>query len=166
MARCFWTAEALLPGELPRRYVERVTLAKGAAARKALAHAALAPRPILVADTTVALGSRVLGKPRDAADAAAMLRALSGRTHRVMTAVAVVRGERIAHRVNVSRVRFARISAARIDAYVASGEPMDKAGAYGIQGFAATFVRNIEGSHSGIMGLPLFETAQLLRAAR
>lgn len=158
--------EAVLPGETPRHYVERVTLLKARAAIETLARRALAPRPILVADTTVALGSRILGKPAGAAQAIEMLGALSGRTHRVMTAVALARGARIAHRVSVSRVRFARLGAARIAAYVASGEPMDKAGAYAIQGYAATFVRGIEGSHSGIMGLPLFETAQLLRATR
>ena len=106
-----------------------------------------------------------LGKPVDAADAARLLRLLSGRTHRVLSAVAVVRGQRIESALNVSRVAFARLSPAWIDAYVAGGEPMDKAGAYAIQGDAARHVRRIDGSHSGIMGLPLYETSRLLRGA-
>ncbi|MGD9946819.1 MAG: nucleoside triphosphate pyrophosphatase, partial [Burkholderiaceae bacterium] len=106
---------------------------------------------------------RIFGKPLDAADAARMLQALSGRSHRVLTAVAVVRGPRIEQALNVSHVRFARLSRAEIAGYVAGGEPMGKAGAYAIQGGAARFVRRIDGSHSGIMGLPLYETARLLR---
>lgn len=165
--------EAPIAHESPTRYVQRVTLAKAEAARARLRRRALlaAPMPaaplpaapILVSDTTVAVGGRIFGKPLDAADAARMLRALSGRTHRVLTAVAVVRGARIEQALNVSRVRFAHLSQHEIDDYVASGEPMGKAGAYAIQGAAARFIRKIEGSHSGIMGLPLYETARLLR---
>jgi len=156
--------EALRAGESPTRYVERVTLAKAGAARERLARRGLAPAPILVADTTVAIGGRILGKPVDDDDARRMLAELSGRGHRVLTAVAGVRGARIEHLVNVSRVWFARLGAAEIGRYVATGEPRGKAGGYAIQGFAARFVRRIEGSHSGIMGLPLYETARLLRA--
>ncbi|MCZ8102373.1 MAG: Maf family protein, partial [Burkholderiales bacterium] len=119
--------------------------------------------PILVADTTVAVGGTILGKPLDDDDAKRMLRLLSGRGHRVLTAVAVVRGARIERATHVSRVRFARLDADDVDAYVATGEPRGKAGAYAIQGRAAAFVRRIEGSHSGIMGLPLHETTTLLR---
>ena len=121
--------------------------------------------PILVADTTVAIGGRMLGKPADDAQARAMLEALSGRSHRVLTAVAVVRGRRLEHTISVSRVRFERLAPAVIEGYVASQEPFGKAGGYGIQGMAAAFIRRIEGSYSGIMGLPLHETAKLLKRA-
>jgi septum formation protein len=155
--------ESTRPHESPTQYVERVTLAKAHAARERLAARRLPPAPILVADTTVAVGGTILGKPVDDDDARRMLRLLSGRGHRVLTAVAVVRGARIEHVVQVSRVRFARLSKGDVDAYVATGEPRGKAGAYAIQGHAAAFVRRIEGSHSGIMGLPLHETTTLLR---
>ncbi|HYF59023.1 MAG TPA: Maf family protein [Burkholderiaceae bacterium] len=157
--------EALRPHESPTAYVERVTLAKAQAARERLAARGGTPAPVLVADTTVAVGGTILGKPADDDDARRMLALLAGRGHRVLTAVAVVRGARVEHLLQVSRVRFARLAPAEIDAYVASGEPRGKAGAYAIQGLAAAFVRRIEGSHSGIMGLPLFETAALLRRA-
>jgi septum formation protein len=161
--------EALAPGETPGQYVERVVQAKAVAAQSRLArritsHAAT-DAPILVADTTVALGGTVLGKPADAQDAARILGLLAGRSHRVLTAVAVVRGARIDQALSLSRVRFARLSAADIAAYVATGEPFGKAGAYAIQGRAAAFIRRIEGSHSGIMGLPLHETSRLLQRA-
>lgn len=158
--------ERLRAGESAADYVLRATLAKLEAARARLARRALPPAPILTADTTVALGGRILAKPADSAEATAMLQALSGRTHRVLTAVAVGRGHRRAEwRVQVSRVSFSRLTAAQIEHYVATGECLDKAGAYGIQGSAAAFVRRIEGSYSGIMGLPLYETQQLLRQA-
>lgn len=157
--------EAVRKGESPSRYVQRVTLAKADAARLRHARRALPAAPILVSDTTVALGGTILGKPADAADAGRMLRRLSGRTHRVLTAVAMVRAHRVESLLNVSRVSFGRLPPAWIDAYVASGEPLDKAGAYAIQGDAARFVRRIEGSHSGIMGLPLYEVSRLLRGA-
>jgi len=158
--------ERVRPGEDPGKYVLRVTLAKADAARARLARRGLPPAPILVADTTVAVGGTILGKPVDAHDALRMLTLLSGRTHRVLTAVAVARGpRRVESMVNVSRVTFARIARTELEAYVASGEPMDKAGAYGIQGAIARHVRRIEGSYSAIMGLPLYETARLLRNA-
>jgi septum formation protein len=113
----------------------------------------------------VAIGGRLLGKPADANDASRMLRALSGRGHRVLTAVVVVSARGSDHAISVSRVRFARLAPAQIAAYVASGEPLGKAGAYAVQGRAAAFIRRIEGSYSGIMGLPLFETMTLLRRA-
>lgn len=160
--------EAEQHGELPRDYVERVTRAKLAAAVKRLKARGLAAAPVLCSDTTVALGRRILGKPADAADAANTLSLLSGRTHRVITAVAVAvaDGRRSALAVNVSHVRFAELTAAQIDAYVASKEPFGKAGAYAIQSAAAAWIAHIDGSYSGIMGLPLYETAQLLRQAR
>ena len=161
-------AEALeltRPGEAAADYVQRVTQAKLAAARRRLQARGLAPAPILCADTTVVLGRRILGKPADAAEAAAMLGALSGRTHRVMTAVAVAAGRRTWQALSVSRVRLAVLEPGLVAAYVASGEPEGKAGAYAIQGPLAGWIEHIEGSHSGIMGLPLHEAAQLLRAA-
>jgi septum formation protein len=153
-------------GELPLAYVQRVTRAKLQAARARLRRRGGEPAPILCADTTVALGRRILGKPRDDADAAAMLAALSGRTHRVLTAVAISAGTRTLARCSLSHVRVAPLTAETIARYVASGEPRGKAGAYAIQGALAGCIAHIEGSHSGIMGLPLFETATLLRAAR
>lgn len=155
--------EAVRRGEAPRAYVERVTLAKLEAARRRLRERGLPAAPILCSDTTVALGRRILGKPADAAEARAMLAALAGREHRVLTAVAVGTARREELALSVSRVRFAPLSPAEIEAYVASGEPMGKAGAYAIQSQAAAWVSHIAGSYSSIMGLPLFETAQLLR---
>jgi septum formation protein len=161
--------EVVQPGELPLAYVQRVTRAKLQAAVARHRRRGLPPAPILCADTTVALGRRILGKPADAQDAAATLAALSGRTHRVLTSVAVASAQGLAGRVrieqatHVSRVRFAVLSPALVQAYIASGEPFGKAGSYAIQGALAAHIAHIEGSHSGIMGLPLFETAQLLR---
>lgn len=157
--------EAFRPGEAPADYVARVARAKLDAARSRLVARGLADAPILAADTIVALGGKLLGKPRDAAEAQATLARLSGRTHRVLTAVTVARGNRTLRAISVSRVRFARLSQHAIERYVATGEPMDKAGAYAIQGGAAPFVRSIEGSYTGIVGLPLYETVRLLRSA-
>jgi septum formation protein len=155
--------EAVLPGELPDAYVERVTRAKLQAALARLQRRGLPPAPVLCADTTVALGTHILGKPADDAEAAAMLARLSGHTHRVITAVAVSDGRPPALAASVSHVRFRPLEAAEIERYVASGEPRGKAGAYAIQSQAAAWIAHIEGSYSGIMGLPLFETAELLR---
>jgi septum formation protein len=155
--------EAVLPGEAPEIYVQRVTALKLVAARARLARARGQIRPILCADTTVALGSTILGKPDDAADAQRMLRALSGQSHRVFTAITIGWGEKTVQALCESEVTFAALSDAEIADYVVSGEPMGKAGAYGVQGRAAAFIARISGSYSGIMGLPLFETAQALR---
>lgn len=155
--------EAVHGAEAPARYVVRVAQHKLDAAIARRRQRGLADAPVLCADTTVALGRRILGKPVDAAEARAMLQALSGQTHRVLTAVAVAAGRRRFQALCTSRVTFAPMTAAQIRAYVASSEPMGKAGAYAIQGHAAQFVRSIQGSYSGIMGLPLFETAQLLK---
>jgi len=156
--------EAERAGELPLAYVQRVTRAKLHAARQRLTQRGLPPAPILCSDTTVALGRRIHGKPRDAADAAAILQQLSGRTHRVITAVAVASGTSESLSVSTSRVTFAELDAESIERYIASGEPFGKAGAYAIQGAAGAWVKRIDGSYTGIMGLPLFETAELLRA--
>ena len=157
--------EAVQPGESPSAYVQRVTALKLDAAVARHARRGLPPAPILCADTTVALDERIYGKPVDARDAARMLAELAGREHQVLTAVALQAGERRLAALSVSRVRFAAMTGAQIAAYVASGEPMGKAGAYGIQGPVAQYVENLNGSYTGIMGLPLFETARLLRAA-
>lgn len=147
------------PGETPERYAQRVALEKAHAAQR------LAPRtlPLLGADTDVVLDGRILGKPRDRGDALAMLAALSGRTHEVYSAVAIVHGAREAVTLSVTRVDFGEIAPAAAIRYWDSGEPADKAGAYGIQGLGAQFVKAIGGSYSGVVGLPLYETVQLLK---
>ncbi len=158
--------EAERSGEPPDEYVRRVTLAKLLAARNRLHQRGLVPAPILAADTTVTVGRRILGKPADEAEAAAMLRALADRWHRVLTAVAVSHGTQNLMLVSESRVRFAALSERTIAAYVASGEPFGKAGAYAVQGPISAWIERIEGSYTGIMGLPLFETRELLARAR
>lgn len=155
--------EAVLPHEAPAAYVQRVTALKLDAAVARLRRRSLADAPVLCADTTVALGRTILGKPEDAEDAARMLRLLSGSTHRVLTAVALQHGAQRYAALSTSRVRFAPLTDAQIARYVDGGEPMGKAGAYAIQGAAAAFVEHLSGSYSGIMGLPMFETAVLLR---
>jgi septum formation protein len=155
--------EVVLAGEAPLTYVKRVTQLKLEAAVSRMKHRDLPNAPILCADTTVAVGRQILGKPKDAKDALRILKILSGRTHRVLTAVAVAANRKRAISVSVSQVTFAPMKLAQIQTYIASGEPMGKAGAYGVQGLAATYISEIKGSYSGIMGLPLFETAQLLR---
>jgi septum formation protein len=157
--------EVVLQGESPTAYVQRVTGLKLDAAVARHERLGLAAAPILCADTTVALGREILGKPEDGRDAERMLDMLSGRTHRVMTAIALQDGSKRHVALNVSHVRFAEVDKPLIAAYVASGEPLGKAGAYAIQGRAAAFIEHISGSHSGIMGLPMFETAKLLRQA-
>lgn len=162
--------EAVRGTEAPASYVRRVTALKLQASVERMRRRGLPLAPVLCADTTVALGRRILGKPADAAEASRMLADLSGRTHRVLTAVAVARpaargADRQWSALSVSRVEFDDWRAADIRRYVASGEPMGKAGAYAIQGTAALHIRHISGSHSGIMGLPAHETATLLRAA-
>ena len=147
-------------GEAPEVYVLRMALEK---ARAGHAQAADKPRPVLGADTTVVVGGAVLGKPRDRADGIAMLRRLSGVTHHVYSGVALVDADREATRLSVSAVSFREIAERECAAYWQSGEPTDKAGGYAIQGRGALFVARLEGSYSGVMGLPLFETAELLR---
>ena len=157
--------EAVEPGELPTHYVQRVTQHKLQAARQRWQRRGLPNAAILAADTTVALGRRILGKPDDAAHVREMLGALSGRTHRVLTAVAVWTGRRTLQALSISHVRMAPLPPALIERYIAGGEPFGKAGAYAIQGALAGWITHIEGSHSGIMGLPLHETAALLQRA-
>ena len=152
--------ENALPGESPIAYVERLARAKAQAGLAALAETADAV--VLGADTAVVLDGRILGKPAGRDDALATLNALSGRTHQVLTAVALVSRERLESRVVTSQVTFRPLSQAEIEAYWASGEPQDKAGCYGIQGLAAVFVSQLHGSYSAVVGLPLCETAALL----
>lgn len=154
--------ETPMQDEPVERYVERLALAKAQAGSRRVIWRKLMARPVLAADTTLEVDGEIVGKPRDAADAHAILTRLSGRSHRVLTAVAMSDGERIRSRLAVSEVRFRTLSDKEIRRYVASGEPMDKAGAYGIQGHAALFVEEIRGSYSGIMGLPLFDAGILL----
>jgi septum formation protein len=154
--------EATREGELPADYVHRVTLAKLQAAQQRRERRGLLPRPILCADTTVALGARILGKPADAAEALAMLRALSGAVHEVHTAVAVAAGDEVRQALSTSKVWVAAIPEPWLHDYIAGTEPFGKAGAYAIQGAFAAWIARIDGSYSGIMGLPLHETAALL----
>ena len=158
--------EALLPGEQPDSYVERVARAKAEAGWRLLRLRNLPLAPVLSADTTVALDGRILGKPADRKQAAEMLAALSGRRHEVLTAVALKRDEQLDSALSRSEVLFKALSPEEIAQYVASGECDDKAGAYAIQGRAARYVAELHGSYSGVMGLPLFETAQLLDKLR
>lgn len=153
--------ETPLAGEPPDDYVRRLALAKAQAGAAALGGCPGAP--VLGADTTVVLDGTMLGKPRDRAEGLSMLARLSGREHQVFSGVALVQGVREAMRVQVSRVRLRELDAVEREAYWASREPADKAGAYGIQGLGAMFVAELHGSHSGVMGLPLYETAALLR---
>lgn len=155
--------EVVRAGESPAAYVQRVTALKLDAAVARLARRRLPSAAVLCSDTTVAVGRGILGKPADAADARRMLRALSGRTHRVLTAVAVQQGRRRFQACSVSQVSFEPLSDAQIRRYVETGEPMGKAGAYAVQGRAAMHIARIAGSYSGIMGLPMHETAQILR---
>ncbi|MDS4048083.1 nucleoside triphosphate pyrophosphatase [Accumulibacter sp.] len=156
--------ETPLPGEDAPIYVERLARNKAAhgwrlvAARRLAAH-----RPVLAADTTLELAGELIGKPRDGPDAVRILQRLSGKTHRVLTAVAIGSGERLEVALSISEVRFRRLDEREIRRYVATGEPMDKAGAYAIQGRGALFVEYLAGSYSGVMGLPLCETGRLLR---
>lgn len=156
--------EVVLRNEAPKTYVQRVTALKLQAAQERLVRRNLLPAPILCADTTVAMGQTIFGKPEDAEAAKRMLRALSNRPHRVLTAIALGHGEQYAVGCSESWVTFAEISDLDLEAYVATGEPMGKAGAYAVQGRAAAYIANMSGSYSGIMGLPLFETAQALRS--
>ena len=151
------------PGEDPVAYVQRVARAKALYGWGLVGWRKLKPQPVLAADTTLAVDGEIIGKPRDAHDAIDILHRLSGKTHRVLTAVAVVFEGRLEEALSVSEVRFGVLDEAEIRRYVASGEPMDKAGAYGIQGYAGLFVEQLVGSYTGVMGLPLYETGALLR---
>lgn len=151
------------PGETTEEYVLRVALDKARFVARQIRERDLVPRPVLGADTEVVLDGEILGKPRDRAHGLEMLRRLAGRTHEVLTGIAVVHQDAVHSALSRSRVTFAPMSEADIARYWETGEPADKAGAYAIQGRAAAFIARIEGSYSGIMGLPLFELCQLLK---
>ncbi|MEW7976846.1 MAG: nucleoside triphosphate pyrophosphatase [Candidatus Sedimenticola endophacoides] len=151
------------PGEAPVEYVIRLALEKAGADLSGLGERS--PRPVLGADTAVVADGRILGKPAHRGEALEMLSLLSGRSHKVLTGVALTTPGREWSRLSVSRVTFREVTEREANAYWESGEPMDKAGGYAIQGVGALFIRHLEGSFSGVMGLPLFETAQLLREA-
>ncbi|MGQ0502478.1 MAG: Maf family protein [Panacagrimonas sp.] len=155
--------ETPLPDESPGVYVLRMAGIKVHTAVRQIAYRGLPQKPVLAADTTVVFDDRILGKPQNAEDAARMLRTLSGREHQVLTAVALALREQVETQISVSSVWFQELADADIRRYVATGEPLDKAGAYAIQGRAGAFVTRITGSYSGIMGLPLAETAELLK---
>jgi len=158
------TDESVQPGEQPEDYVRRVTRSKVEAAwQRVVMRRGLRRMPVLAADTTVSLAGEILAKPQDRGDAERMLRLLAGTRHRVLTAVAVGFEQRFELAMSESHVTFGALDEARIQAYIQSGEPFDKAGAYGIQGRAGAFVERLEGSYTGVMGLPLYETANLLR---
>jgi septum formation protein len=155
--------EAPLGDEKPEAYVVRIACSKAELAARYMGRRALPARPVLAADTTVVCDGRIIGKPADREDALRILKALSGRQHEVITGVAVATADRVQHAVSHSKVWFRELSEDEIRRYIATGEPLDKAGAYAIQGRAAAFTTRIEGSYSGIMGLPLSETTDLLR---
>ena len=157
-------SEDVRPGEPPADYVLRVAREKAVSGWSRMLQRRLPPAPVLAADTTVALGGRIFGKPADRGDAEEILAALAGKRHEVLSAVALKYEEHLETALSASEVLFREISPQEVRDYVASGECDDKAGAYAIQGRAAMFVREIRGSHSGIVGLPLYETAQLLQA--
>jgi septum formation protein len=153
------------PGETPGDYVTRIAANKAKTGWLRALERRLPRLPVLGADTTVAIDGEIMGKPSNAEDAANMLRKLSGREHEVFSAVSVAMNDNVETKLSCSRVRFSDLNDALIQDYIDTGEPMDKAGAYGVQGKAAAFIAEIDGSYSGIMGLPLYETAQLLKQA-
>ena len=155
--------EAPLRDESAHAYVQRIVLLKAAMAMKAMRERRLPPRLILTADTTVTIDGDVLGKPVDRDDAIRMLKRLAGESHQVLTAIAVASGGEVKHALSTSFVAFAALTDDEIKRYVDSGEPMDKAGGYAVQGLAARFIVKLSGSYSGVMGLPLYETTALLR---
>ena len=158
--------EGARDNEPPLHYVERIARTKAAVGWQRVLRRGLVPRPVLGADTEVVLDGAIFGKPRDAADAARMLSLLSGRTHQVLTAIAVCWEEEVLAEISTSAVTFRELAPEEIERYIATTEPFDKAGAYAVQGKAAAFIRRIEGSYSGVMGLPLYETAETLARIR
>ena len=154
--------EGARDAEPPLHYVERVARTKAAVGWQRIVQRGLSPRPVLGADTEVVLDGVIFGKPKDAADATRMLKQLSRRTHQVLTAVALCWDQQIIAEISRSSVTFRELLPEEIERYVSTGEPFDKAGAYAVQGRAASFVSRIDGSYSGVMGLPLYETAQAL----
>ena len=155
--------ETPLDGEIPADYVQRECREKAVVGWNTLALRSLPPFPVLAADTTVALDGKIIGKPDNHKHAAEILHMLSGTQHQVLTAVAIALGERVEMRLSITTITFDTLSEERISRYLHTGEAHDKAGAYGIQGHAGAFVKRIDGSYSGVMGLPLYETIELLK---
>jgi septum formation protein len=155
--------EIPLGDETPSNYVQRLARAKALHGLRLVRQREMPPQPVLAADTAIEFEGKIIGKPSNAADAVEMLKRFSGRAHHVLTAVTLADGGRIESAFSASEVVFGALSENEIRRYVESGDPMDKAGAYGIQGYAALFVERLSGSYSGVMGLPLFETGQLLK---
>ena len=155
--------ETPLPEESPKDYVTRMALTKAQAGRTRMLEQQLQYKPVLAADTTVVLDKRILGKPIDSADACDMLKSLSGKDHQVMSAVSVINNDRVETVLSVSDVSMDQLTDEQIARYVASGEPKGKAGSYAVQGAGAALIKRIEGSYSGVMGLPLYETVSLLK---
>lgn len=155
--------ETPLENENPIDYVQRICQLKARAGWDAQCFRNLPPFPVLAADTTVTIDNTIIGKPRDNAHAAEILHLLSGRQHQVLTAVAMSFKDQLETRLSTTTVTFAKLDDERIHRYLVSNEAHDKAGAYGIQGYAGAFVERIEGSYTGVMGLPLFETVELLK---
>lgn len=157
--------ESVLPGEAPEHYVLRLAREKAEACMRRVIQDGLTPMPILAADTTVCADGEILGKPENDADACAMLRSMADRWHSVHTGIALAWDGKVETMLSSTQVEMAPLTNEEIAAYIASGEPHDKAGSYGIQGLAGAFIRRIEGSFTGVMGLPVYETAQLLKKA-
>jgi len=155
--------ESPLPEETAHAYVQRIVKLKAETASRVMRQRRLPPRPVLTADTTVTLDGHILGKPVDKADAMRMLTQLSGESHQVLTAIAVALDQEIRQVLTTSFVTFAKLSEDEIRRYIETGEPLDKAGGYAVQGIAGKFIAKLSGSYSGVMGLPLYETATLLR---
>lgn len=158
--------EAPQTNEAPDQYVLRIARLKAETANLRIGQRRVPALPVLAADTSVALEGTIIGKPADATAATGILRRLSGKTHQVLSAVAIAQGEELHSALSVTEVTFATLTDDELRAYVATGEPMDKAGAYGVQGRAGAFIANLAGSYSGVVGLPLYETVQLLKKIR
>lgn len=156
-------SEAPKPGEDPMSYVKRIACSKAEGGARRVTWRNLRNQPVLAADTTLDVDGRIVGKPDNADQAREILRLIAGREHSVITAVALANEHEMQFKVSVNRVRFGAMTSEDIERYISTGEPFDKAGAYGVQGFAAAYIAEIHGSYSGIMGLPLYETVELLR---
>ena len=155
--------ETPIPNEMPTLYVNRVSLLKASAAWRYLVDHRLEKAPVLTVDTTVTLDDKILGKPEDAEDARLMLKRLSGREHQVLTAVTMKQGDEIHQTLSMTNVCMQSLSESNIERYIQTTEPFGKAGSYGIQGIASIFISHISGSHSGVVGLPIYETSELIK---